>query len=439
MHPTRRLTLFAALAALMVLALAAVPSAHAARGMEVALQDDPVFSSQAYYNREKALKLADKLQVTRLRVNVPWISVVNGARSRTKPSHLTYAFNQYDGLFNAARAHGIKLQLSLTGPAPAWATGNHRLGPYKPNAKLYADFVGATVAHFRGLVDRYSIWNEPNYVGWIAPLSSGPKVYRALYTAGYAAAKKADPSAQVLIAETSPYFLPRRATSPLAFLRGVTCTDRNFSHPRCPGLKADGYAHHPYDFDHPPSYRYPGSDNATLRTLGNLTSALDKLARSGALTDSNGRALNVYLTEYGFFGTGHRRTSDKKRGAYTKQAFQMALSNPRVKEMLQYLLVSPTKRYAFFDTSIVSRRGKPTSAFTQLALWAKAAAKAGKIALKGQDGGAAAKSDAGGGGSGSGSGGGSGGGGSGGGMPAPSQCTVPVLPAVGCVVPAPAG
>src|SRR4051794_251970 len=430
MHPTRRLTILAALAALMLLSLAAVPTAHAARGMEVALQDDPVFSSQVYYNREKALKLADQLQVTRLRVNVPWISVVNGARSRTKPSQLTYAFNQYDALFNAAKAHGIKLQLSLTGPAPAWATGNHKLGPYKPNAKLYADFVNATVSHFRGLVDRYSIWNEPNYVGWIAPLSSGPKIYRALYVAGYAAAKKADPSAQVLIAETSPYFLRRRATSPLAFLRGVTCTDRNFSHSRCGALKADGYAHHPYDFDHPPSYRYPGSDNATLRTLSNLTGALDKLARSGALTDSSGRALDVYLTEYGFFGTGHRRTSDKKRGVYTRQAFQMALSNPRVKEMLQYLLVSPTKRYAFFDTSIVSRRGKQTAAFKELARWAKAAAKAGKIALKGQS----SSTSAPGGTSGtSGSGSGSG---SGGGTVAPT-CALPELPALGCPVPSP--
>src|SRR2546421_9148330 len=153
MHPTRRLSILAALAAAILVA-AAVPSAHAATGMEVALQDDPVFSSQLYFNRERALKLADQLQVTRLRVNVPWISVVNGARSKRRPSRVTYAFNQYDSLFNAARAHGIRLQLSLTGPAPAWATGNHRLGPYKPNAKLYGDFVRATVAHFRGLVDR---------------------------------------------------------------------------------------------------------------------------------------------------------------------------------------------------------------------------------------------------------------------------------------------
>src|SRR3954451_20352602 len=105
MHPTRRLTTLAALAALIVAALAAVPSAHAARGMEIALQDDGVFSAQAYFNREKALKLADKLHVSRLRVNVAWTSVASGARSKRRPSRVTYAFNQYDALYNAARAH----------------------------------------------------------------------------------------------------------------------------------------------------------------------------------------------------------------------------------------------------------------------------------------------------------------------------------------------
>ncbi|MFL5885399.1 MAG: hypothetical protein ACJ77M_10040 [Thermoleophilaceae bacterium] len=362
----------------------AVPSAHAATGMEVALQDDGVFSSQAYYSRERAFKQAQQLGVTRLRVNVAWTSVASSVKSRRKPRHVFYAFNQYDSLFVAAKAHNIKLQLTLTGPAPAWATGNHRIGPYKPNAKYYAEFVRATVAHFRGLVDRYSIWNEPNYVGWLAPLSQGPSLYRKLYVAGYAAAKKADPSAQVLIAETSPYALTRRATAPLDFLRGVTCTNRSFSHPSCGALKADGYAHHPYDFDHPPSYRYPGSANATLSTLSRLTTALDRLAQAHALSTPTGAPLDLYLTEYGFMEHGKHHISASRHASWLRQGFQMALRNSRVKEMLQYLLVAPTSRYAFFDTSIASRRGKATSAFKTLAAWTKAAAKAGRIAIANQ-------------------------------------------------------
>src|SRR5438552_7007147 len=214
MRTTRPLTLLATATALITLALAA-PWAHAASGMEVALQDDGVFSSLAYYSRERAFKQAEQLGVTRLRVNVPWVSVASSVKSRRKPRRVVYAFNQFDSLYLAAKAHDIKLQLTLTGPVPAWATGNHRIGPYKPNASLYAQFVTATVAHFRGLVDRYSIWNEPNYVGWLAPLAQAPSLYRKLYVAGYAAAKRADPSAQVLIGETSPYALARRAMAPL--------------------------------------------------------------------------------------------------------------------------------------------------------------------------------------------------------------------------------
>jgi hypothetical protein len=381
--PARPLTILAALAALLTLTVAA-PTAHAARGMEVALQDDGVFSSQEYYSRERAFRQAKQLGVTRLRVNVPWVSVASSVRSRQKPGNVVYAFNQYDSLYLAAKAHRIKLQLTLTGPAPAWATRNRRIGPYKPNARHYAEFVRATVSHFRGLVDRYSIWNEPNYVGWLAPLSQGPKLYRSLYVAGYRAAKQADPSAKVLIAETSPYALRRRATAPLDFLRRVTCTNRRFSHRKrgCGTLRADGYAHHPYDFDHRPTYRYPGRFNATLRTLGNLTGALRRLARARALSTPSGRPLSVYLTEYGFMESGKHRISARRHASYLRQGFAMALRNRHVKQMLQYLLVEPTSRYAFFDTSIVSRRGKTSRAFRALSSWARSQARARRIARR---------------------------------------------------------
>jgi hypothetical protein len=106
--------------------------------------------------------------------------------------------------------------------------------------------------------------------------------------------------------------------------------------------------------------------------------------------------------------------------------------------MLQYLLVTPTRQYAFFDTSIVSRSGKPTSAFTQLAAWASAAANAGKIAVAGRQNARVSTQSqpppqSSGGGSSGGSSGGSGGGS--GGAPPPPSCSVPELPVVGCPAP----
>ncbi|MEA2479357.1 MAG: hypothetical protein QOJ07_1279, partial [Thermoleophilaceae bacterium] len=271
-----------ALAALLAFAtlLAVAPRAHGATGMEVAVQDDDVFVAGSAIGRAKGVSYAHELGVTRIRVNVTWADTVikSQRKDRKAPKTIKYDWTAYDQLVLATRGTGINLQLALTGPAPAFASGDHKIGPVKPKAKYYADFARAAAEHFGANVDRYSIWNEPNYVSWISPNKGAGRIYRALYVAGYKAIKKAQPSAQVLIAETSPYKIVKKgkqfASSPLAFLREMTCSNASFSKARCGGLVADGYAHHPYDFDHKPSYRFPGSDNATLATLGNLTGAL---------------------------------------------------------------------------------------------------------------------------------------------------------------------
>jgi hypothetical protein len=170
----------------------------------------------------------------------------------------------------------------------------------------------------------------------------------------------------VLFGETVPYAIKGRATSPLWFLRGATCVNRHYHRSCRRGLKADGYAHHPYEFTHSPRYRYPGGSNVTIGTLGRLTHALDRLARNGALRTSRGRRLNVYLTEFGYFAHGKRRISARRRATYLRQAYRIARRNPRVKQLLQYLLVSPPKALGNFDTALLSRNGHLTPAYHAL-------------------------------------------------------------------------
>ncbi|HEX8067129.1 MAG TPA: cellulase family glycosylhydrolase [Thermoleophilaceae bacterium] len=362
--------------------LASPAPAGAATGMEVALQDDAVLVSDAYYGREKALDRARELRVSTIRVNVLWSSVVgSSATRRSRPSPVRYDFGSYDQLVNAALARGLRVQMALTGSAPAWATGNRRRGVYKPKYRYFEDFAEATAQHFRGLVTRYSIWNEPNHVGWLAPIKSQPGLYAQLYKAGYRAIKRVDPSAEVLIGETAPFATSSRvATPPLAFLRGVLRVNRSWKGSRKYALEADGFAHHPYDFRHSPTYRYPGSDNVTLATLSRLTQALDRLARYQMLRTPKGRRLDVWLTEYGYMGSGRYRVSDARRGSYLKYAFDRARRNSRVRQMLQFLLVQPGSEYRFFDTSLLPRRGGETRAFRSLRSWAASAASKGKIA-----------------------------------------------------------
>jgi hypothetical protein len=363
------------LLAALLLALLVPSGASAARGMEIAVQDDAslVIELPRPGYREKGLKLASGLRASWIRANLQWSYVVeNDASKKTAPANIEYNWTGYDALLRAAQARGMRVELSLTGPAPAWATGNHKVGPYKPKASAFKVFARDAAEHFKGSITRYSIWNEPNYVSWIAPLSSGPKVYRQLYTAGYSAIKAVDPNAQVLIAETSPYALKKRATAPLAFLRGVTCANKSYKRAKkCSTLKTDGFAHHPYDFRHKPSYKYPGKDNVTLGTLSRLTSALSKLRKAKLLTTPSGGVPFVYLTEYGYMGTGKYKVSRSTQGKYLTQAYQTALRNSRVKQMLQFILIQPSSKYRFFDTSIASRSGAQTSAFKKLAAWVK--------------------------------------------------------------------
>ena len=360
--------------------LLAPDDTRAARGLELAIQDDSLFvQGHSRWQGDKAFDYARAIGVTRIRVNLLWAYTMPQPQydARRKPAEINYNFTQIDSLIDRAAANGIRVHLSLTGPAPRWANARRADQPkawYKPNARQFGEFATVVAEHFRGRVDRYSIWNEPNWKTWLGPLSVGPSLYRSLYSRGYKAIKKADSRAKVLIGETSPYARSGMSTAPLAFLRAVTCVNKKYKRARnCTKLRADGYAHHPYDFTHAPAFEYPGEDNVTIGTLSRLTRALDKLSRAGVLRKNGGGRMPVYLTEYGYFASGKRALPNKTRSRYLQQAYTIALKNGRVKSQLQYLLPTlPKKSKSTFNTGIVTQSGKRLSQYSALQRWYKA-------------------------------------------------------------------
>ena len=377
-RPTRAL-----LAALVVAAsvltgsLFAPGDAHAARGMELAIQDDSLFvQGNKRFRGNKAFDYAKQLGVTRIRVNLLWAYTMPSPQynARRKPSTINYNFSQIDQLIDRAAANGIRIHLSLTGPAPRWANAKRattKRAWFKPNPAQFGEFARVAANHFKGRVDRYSIWNEPNWKTWLGPLKSAPGIYRSMYSRAYTAIKKADRRAQVLIGETSPYARPGMSTAPLAFLRKVACVNSSYRRvKRCAPLKADGYAHHPYDFRHAPNFQYPGADNVTIGTLSRLTRALDRLRRSGALRFTRGGRMPLYLTEYGYFASGKRALPARTRSRYLKQAYSIALRNGRVKSQMHYLLTTlPRGSGSTFNTGLVTRTGKRLPQFNALRSW----------------------------------------------------------------------
>lgn len=386
---------------LVAILLAMAPAAHAAKGMEISLQDELLFRTGATpFDKARAYSLLDGIQVSRLRFNAIWtgLNIPSQRCQTTKPATPAYDFTSLDSAVAAARARGLKVLISITGPAPAWAnkkkscntqaSNNPKPAQYKPSSKEFARFAKLVATRYKGLADEYSVWNEPNHKSWIQPVKTAGTQYRELYRRAYAAIKKADSKAKVLIGELAPYASKKGvATPPLAFLRQMACVNSSYQRIRgkkCPQLTATGFAMHVYDFARPPTKRYPQAGAVTIANLGSLTSALDKLQRAGRLKPTRGKRMSLYLTEYGYFASRVSKRAkvfkEKTRAKYYLKAFQIAQKNKRVKQMLQFLLVSypgaGTATAGFnFDTSIVKLDGRRTRSYFALAKWAKKAAK----------------------------------------------------------------
>ncbi len=368
-------------------AVAAPAPAPAANGMEIAIQDDHVFVNQWWFNRETALQRAQALGVTRIRANLGWAKVLGNPKARKRPDDMAYNWLAYDTLIADAARYGISLELTLVGPGPRWATGNRKISQVAPDARAFGRFARDAAAHFAGRVDRYSIWNEPNWHYWLQPSkdcrsgrwaeSCDRKVallYRSLYRQGYRGVKAADPEADVLFGELSPRGRVRTqlSTPPLEFLRTATCSKRNWSAARrCEGLDADGFAQHPYDIDAGPTDPAPNADDVTLSSLNRLVVALRRLARRGALETPRGRQLDLYLTEHGYMRGGRFKVSAKVHARYLTKSFQIALEHPRVKQMLQYLLVQPPKGRDTFPSHLLGRKGQVSRPYKALQQWVK--------------------------------------------------------------------
>jgi hypothetical protein len=228
-----------------------------------------VLLERHYYDRDAAFDRLRELGVSWVRVPVIWNRVE------------TEGWGQVDSLVDAARAEGFQVQLNLIPPAPASATGDRRPGVFRPDATRFAEFARRAAERYRSRVRRWSVWNEPNLVNWLEPVAEMPSLYRRLYVAGHDAIKSVSADAQVLIGETAPYVRRGDGMAPLSFLRRVLALGP---------LRADGYAHHSYDFLHPPERPYPGDDNVTLGSIDRLIRALDRAAADGSQRDGRGRA-----------------------------------------------------------------------------------------------------------------------------------------------------
>ncbi len=182
--------------------------------------------------------------------------------------------------------------------------------------------------------------NEPNLPLFLKPQFKGRRsvsgrIYRELFLSAQRGLEQtghgSDP---LLIGETSPG-PGRTGTDVITFMRGVFCLNAKFKRQGgCERIDADGWAQHPYDPDNAPFEEDDSLIN--LATIGELTQALNKAKRAGAVT----RRLPIYVTEYGVESVPDRKfgVSQLRQAEYIGISEFLMYRNGRIRTFGQYLM-----------------------------------------------------------------------------------------------------
>ncbi len=155
------------------------------------------------WDQRKTVEEARLAGIRWAKQHMPWYEI--------QPEPGEYNWAKFDRIVDLYVEHGMEVILRLDFPAAwvppvAWAPGE-KLGP--PNnippasPEQYAEFVRATVEHFRGRVRFYQIWNEPNLItewGLNPQHPVDPAEYVTLLAAATRAAREADPDVVILSA-----------------------------------------------------------------------------------------------------------------------------------------------------------------------------------------------------------------------------------------------
>ncbi len=307
----------------------------------IGVHDDDAFITAPAAERAAAFDRAQSIGARWLRINMVW------------QGYADLGLGPYERAVDEARRRGMRVQLTLTGN-PVYVNGGRGHVARRPNVRRYVRWIATVARRLRGRVYAYGIWNEPNLGMFFLPQGkAGQRHYGRLYRAAYRAVKRADRRAKVLIGETAP------SNKPLRFLAGAAKEGR---------LRADGWAHHPYQFVRVApgrrERRYLGISNTAAMRRGMRDLARRKLLRTPA-----GKPLPIFFTEFGYprQGSLFGIFSEGTRASYSVRSMRIA-RRADAKVMVWYQVFNPaaTPQRTLWDTGLVGRDGSESLTYRRL-------------------------------------------------------------------------
>ena len=364
-----------------------VPAAAQGASFTLGVQDDTVLlGGSTQMTAETGLGVMRTIHAKGVRLNVSWSKSLTSDPAATKaPSSPSYDFSALDAGIARIRAAGDAPYITVTGSAPAWATGNKEVGAYKVNATLFSRFSAAVAKHFSGKVAAISIWNEPNWPTTLEPVKTcktvkkkkvcadaRPTLYRDLYAKSYAAIKKVSAKIPVWMGELAPQgrsTTKGAALSPISFVRNMMCVDTKVKKSTCSPLKTDAFAVHPYLLGASPKTKPSNSNDLSMAVLSRASDLLTKLEKIKALRLPNGKTgIPLQLTEFGYLTTsGARGVTVGQQATYVPQAIAMAKKASRVRSLYLYQLIDSDNPDVTWNSGLYYADGKPKPVVAKLA------------------------------------------------------------------------
>ncbi len=338
---TKSLRLLACTLVMVMAALIAPGAASAGKNQLSLLQDDAVLSGE-----DPAGTMAEiaNIGVDVIRTNIIFYKIYTSPSDRTRPEGFDaadpnspqYDWSNMDRLVRLANANGLRILGTITGPGPHFSTrnpGRCRSVPCTLNPKPadFGKFAAAVAKRYRGQIDFYSIWNEPNLEVWLTPQQRRPGLrkvqteavlYRKLFIAGQRSVAKFDRARRnkVMFGEVAAISdpLPMLYAALCLDLRGNKFRGRLAKRHGCAGkvkkLNVGGFAVHPYNSG---AYGTPRSKTRSkfalpMAYMPRLHRLIDRAKKLGRIT----RRAPILSTEFGF----QSKPPDPRGGSLAKQA-----------------------------------------------------------------------------------------------------------------------
>lgn len=363
-------------------ALIAPGAASASRSQLSLIQDDRELLGSSGHDPAASMAEIANLGVDVVRTNIIYYKIYRTPRDRKRPSGFNaadpnspeYDWSAMDRLVGLANDNGLRILGTITGPGPHFTTrkpGKCRAVPCTKNPKPgdFGKFAAAVAKRYRGKIDYYSIYNEPNLFNWLQPQQKKPGIgrvqtegviYRKLFIAAYKSIATFDKARRNKV-----YFGEVAAISePLPLMYAALCLDVNGNKFRgrqakrhgCAGkvakLNVAGFAVHPYNSG---AYGTPQSRTKSefalpLAYLPRLHRLIDRAKKLGRIT----RRAPIISTEFGFqskppetgVGSGSAPTL-AEQARYINESDRLFYADPRVIMVGQYELTDPPETDVF--------------------------------------------------------------------------------------------